>query len=139
MKFYLSWLVLAFFLALGSYFASGRLSSTGASGEVAFLAFFAYVRQDILEDEQTQKAEITLRVLTENCGKCHRSTLPTAESKALAIFDLDQKPWHTSVSDRHLEGISRRISIKSGISDADRAAVLDFIAGLRQEGRNEND
>lgn len=136
MKFYLSWLILAFFLVLGIYFVSGRLTNIRASGQGSFILF---VRQNIEERAQTNNAEITIRVLAENCGKCHRSTLPTADSKALAIFDLDKTPWYASVSDKHLESISRRIGAKSGVSDSERAAILDFIACLRKDGCKDND
>lgn len=135
MRFYIRWLLVVFGVAFGIYFVAGRLTGSRAS-EGSF--FISFVPHDIEIEVQTSKAEITLRVLTENCGKCHQSTRPTADSKALAIFDLDKKNWHASVSDKHLESISRRIS-KSGISDSDRAAVQDFIACIRKGGCQEND
>ena len=47
-------------------------------------------------------------------------------------FDLDKKDWTKSFTDKHLESLSQRISTKSGISDSDRAATLDFIACVRK-------
>lgn len=131
MRFYIRLLILAFCLALGIYFVSGRLTNTRAYEEDSFVAD---APPDIKINSQTNNAETTIKVLADNCGKCHQSTLPTANPKALAIFDLDKKPWYTSVTDNHLEGISRRIGTKSGISDSDRAAVLDFIACIRKDG-----
>ncbi len=134
MKFYLRLFILTFFTALGVNFVVGQLPGYRAVGEGFFIAF---VRPVIDESIQTSNAEITIKVLTENCGNCHKSTLPTANPKALAIFDLDKYPWYESVTDQHLENISRRISTKSGISDSDRATILDFIACIRKAGCND--
>ena len=120
MKFYSRLIVLICFLVLGISLASGWVTGFtvfgGGSGET----------------KQVKNAETALKVLTQNCGQCHQSTLPTANSKALAIFDLDKKDWYKAVTDKHLESLSKRISTKSGISDADRTATLDFIASVRQ-------
>jgi len=129
MKFYLSLAFVAFFLAFGIYFVSGRLRSNSVSGEGFFISS---IQQDKKEKAQSSNAEITKRVLTENCGQCHQSSRTTANPKALAIFDLDKNPWYTPVSDKHLEGISRRISSKSGVSDSDRTAVQEFIKSIRK-------
>lgn len=131
MKYYIHLLVLAFLLGLGVNFVSGRAMGIKALGAEFFSLF---VRPEIVENTQTSNGETTIRVLTENCGNCHRSTLPTANPKALAIFDLDKNSWYESVTDQHLENISRRISTKRGLSDSDRAAILDFIACIRKNG-----
>jgi hypothetical protein len=118
MKFYLRLAFLVLFIAFGIYFASERLTGIKASEE------------DLI---QKNNAETTLRVLKENCGKCHQSTLSTAVPKALEIFDLDKKSWHSSVAEKYLESISKRISANSKISEADRTAVQEFIAHLRKD------
>lgn len=129
MKLCIRLFIVAFFVVPGIYFVAGRLTDIQASGKNFFTSTS---RVNPKENTPTGHAETTLRVLTANCGQCHQSTLPTANPKALVIFDLDKKPWYTSVSDKHLESISRRISTKGGLSDTDRAAILEFIACIRK-------
>ena len=126
MKFYLHLAFLVFFLVFGIYLVSERLIGIKASEAGASI-------------KQTNNAEITLRVMTEHCGKCHQSSLPTANPKALEIFDLDKTPWYSTVSDKHLESISKRLSTKSGVSDSERKAILDFIASIRKDSGTAND
>jgi hypothetical protein len=119
-RFYLRLIILSCFFVLGIYFVAGRLTDIRVAGEVSTIK------------KQTNNAETALKVLTQNCGQCHQSTLPTANPKALEIFDLDKKDWYKSVSDKHLESISKRIGTKSGISETERTATQDFIARVRK-------
>ncbi|MEZ5429078.1 MAG: hypothetical protein R2747_22720 [Pyrinomonadaceae bacterium] len=126
MKFHVRLLILAFFLtSAGFYLTVGRSLDLPTPKE-SFL--FPLAPREI----KTDNAEITIKVLKEHCGQCHQSSLPTANPKALAIFDLDKTPWYGSVSDQRLESISRRIGKKSGISDSDRSATLEFIDCIRR-------
>jgi hypothetical protein len=125
MRVYLRLAFLVFFIAVGIYFISKQLTGIRASEEGLI--------------NQTNNAETTLKVLTEHCGKCHQSSLSTAVPKALEIFDLDKKPWHISVSDKHLESISKRINTKSGVFESDRTAVLEFITEVRKRNNKTND
>lgn len=123
--------ILFVFSALGIYFVWAGLTGIGASGEDLLISTF---RRSIPEDKKTaENRAATLRILKANCGKCHQSSRPTAKPGALAIFDLDQKPWHRSVSDEHLEKISRSIGKRKGLSEADRAAVRNFIERIRKD------
>ncbi|NNE99565.1 MAG: hypothetical protein HKN25_11150 [Pyrinomonadaceae bacterium] len=128
MKYLAKILVLAFILALGVILASGWIASFGDAGK-AFLFPSAPVEVD--ENTPTKNSETAIAALKQNCGTCHRSTLSTAKPKALAIFDLDKRPWHESVTDKHLKGISGRIKTKSGLSDLERTATLEFISCVR--------
>lgn len=94
MRFDLRLVILICFLVLGLCFALGRLTGIKTS------------EKNQTEEMKPGKAETALKVLTENCGKCHQSTLLTAKSEALAIFDLDKKTC------------------------LERTATLDFIACL---------
>jgi hypothetical protein len=123
MRFYLRLTILACFLVLGISLMMGWLSARRASGEG-------------FEDTRSDPAETALKVLTENCGQCHRSSLPTANAKALAIFDLDKKPWYPSVTDQHLESMAKRLSSKKDISDSDRTATVEFINSIRRQTKN---
>ena len=123
MRFYLRLAFLICFLVLGISLMVGWLNTSRASGERSFIS---------TKDTESGQAERALKVLTENCGKCHQSSLPTANSKALAVFDLDKKPWYPSVNDHHLESMVQRIRTKSGIPEADRTATVEFINCIRQ-------
>lgn len=131
MKFYIRLLILILFLALGIYFVPGWLTGIGTHGEDFLTSTLQ--RENVENSRTADKAEKTLTVLKENCGKCHQSTLPTAKPKALAIFDLDKKLWHESVSEKHLESISERIGKKSEISSSDRTTVQEFLACIRKD------
>lgn len=77
-------------------------------------------------------AETALRVITENCGKCHSPGLPTTDAKALAVFDLSEKPWYGRVTDEHLLKVAKRIHGSSQISAEDKAAVENFLQSVRK-------
>ncbi len=75
-------------------------------------------------------AEITLKVLTENCGKCHLPGQPTTDPKALAVFDLAEKPWYGRVTDEHLARVVKRIRGSKEISEDDKATVEKFLQNV---------
>ena len=129
MKYFARILILAIFSVVGVFFVSYRLPSP-LEDRKAFL--FSFLSVGVEEGTQTKNSETAVKVLKESCGSCHRSTIPTGKPKALAIFDLDDKPWYESVADNHLKGISRRIGKKSGISEPERKATLEFIACIRR-------
>lgn len=80
---------------------------------------------------ETPEADTALRVMSENCGKCHSPGLPTTDAKALAVFDLAEKPWYGRVTDERLAKIVKRIRGTKQISEEDKTAVDNFIQSVR--------
>ncbi len=62
--------------------------------------------------------------LVHECGRCHRSDLPTSVPRALQVFDLTEERWYERMTDRQLHGVVRR---SRGIEEPGRTAVLCFV------------
>ncbi len=61
------------------------------------------------------------------CGRCHQSSLPTADPKALAIFDLDQPEWSATMSREQLEALGGRARRSSSMAPAEKDAIERFL------------
>jgi hypothetical protein len=81
----------------------------------------------------SKASEGTRQVLIQHCGRCHQSTLATHKAGAIAIFDLDRMDqWHYNLTEETLEGLARRTSNNSSVTDEERAFIEEFVA-LKQE------
>jgi hypothetical protein len=71
------------------------------------------------------------------CGKCHRGSSADAVSKALAIFDLDEKPWFGRMSEAQLEKAIGRMESKGTADERARfdAFIHTAIERLREADR----
>ena len=61
------------------------------------------------------------------CGSCHRSSVATAKSEALAAFDLDQDRWEASLTRDQWQAFERRVKGTAALDAAQRAAVLEWV------------
>ena len=55
-------------------------------------------------------SELTRKVLTEHCGQCHLGSLPTANRRAMAIYDLSEERWDTRLKPENYPGLTRRVN-----------------------------
>ena len=76
-------------------------------------------------------------VLIQHCGRCHRSDLPTALPRALAVFDLSEDLWFGRMTDRQLEELGRRVRVGGAVADSDKDLVERFV-GCALGGSCEN-
>lgn len=67
------------------------------------------------------------------CGSCHRSTLATAQPRALAVFDLEERVWHRHMTDDQIRELARRARLVKEIDPWDRTTV-DLFERCRLEG-----
>ncbi len=63
--------------------------------------------------------EAAREALDRNCGECHTSTLPTALSRALRVYDLAQLDWSRRMSDAQLRDAEGRLRDKVGATLGD--------------------
>ena len=49
-------------------------------------------------------------VLIEHCGQCHLGSLPTANRRAMAIYDLSEPRWDARLRPDNYPGITRRVN-----------------------------
>ena len=62
-----------------------------------------------IPDEQLALLRKEVREMVRpGCGSCHTSTLPTAKSGAVAVFDLAREDWSASMTPEHLKGFAKR-------------------------------
>ncbi len=61
------------------------------------------------------------------CGRCHQSTLPTADPKALAVFDLDQPAWSATMSRDQIESLGGRARGSTRLGPDEKDAVERFV------------
>jgi len=59
--------------------------------------------------------------LARHCGSCHEAHQPTANPKALAVFDLDQPDWPEHFDERRFAVALQRFASKPA---ADKAAFV---------------
>ena len=55
-------------------------------------------------------SEPTRKVLIEHCGQCHLGSLPTANRRAMAIYDLSEEIWDARLKRENYPGITRRVN-----------------------------
>ena len=55
-------------------------------------------------------SELTRKVLTEHCGQCHLGSLPTANRRAMAIYDLSEERWDARLKPENYPGLTRRVN-----------------------------
>ena len=65
-------------------------------------------------------------LLVTPCGSCHRSTLPTAKPRALAVFDLEEKVWYRHMTDDQIRELARRARLSKEIDPWDMPTVDSF-------------
>lgn len=76
------------------------------------------------EDVQGALADEVREIIRPACGSCHTSTLPTAKSDAVRIFDLVRDDWVEMMSTENLEGFRRRLD---KFREPDRTKVIELV------------
>jgi hypothetical protein len=72
-------------------------------------------------------------VLESHCGECHNSTLPTAKTAALRIFDLKEPDFAATMSDAQL---SKALGRVEGLGDQEALdRIRKFVTAERQHRR----
>ena len=69
----------------------------------------------------------TREILIRSCGGCHEPDAPTANPKALAIFDLHEPVWHRHMDEHQLQALIGRVRGNSSIAAAEKAQVMAFV------------
>lgn len=72
-------------------------------------------------------AALTRDLLVARCGQCHRSDLPSAVPKALAVFDLTEDLWYARLSGEQTDRLLGRLRGLSDLDPADLAAAEAFL------------
>lgn len=67
-------------------------------------------------------------LLLQSCGSCHRSSLPTARPRALAVFDLDELDWQRRLTDEQVHELRRRARATKEIDAWDQPTLDRFVA-----------
>jgi hypothetical protein len=57
-------------------------------------------------------------VLDDHCGNCHRPNLATSEPRALAVFDLGQREFASSMTNMQLRDVQFRLENLVDVEDA---------------------
>jgi hypothetical protein len=70
-------------------------------------------------------------ILTMHCGKCHRSDLPTAKAKALAVYDLTEADWSARMSRPQLEDALGRLRKNSDVPKGEAERFAEFVTAER--------
>ena len=72
-------------------------------------------------------------VLVAPCGRCHLSTLGTANLGALGVFDFAVDPWYLGMTTEQLEALAHRVQA-SDVLDADAKALVGRFVRCEVEG-----
>lgn len=72
-----------------------------------------YTARPLAADEYATVRDRTRVEAKMHCGRCHQSSLPTANPAALAIYDLDRDDWATMLTPARLQhGFPRRLNAR---------------------------
>ena len=70
-------------------------------------------------------------ILTTHCGTCHRSDLPTAKAKALAVYDLTEEDWSARMSRPQLEDALGRLRKNGDVPKGEAERFAEFVTAER--------
>jgi len=74
-------------------------------------------------------SEPTRKVLIEHCGACHLGSLPTANRRAMAIYDLSEEKWDARLRRENYPGITRRVNRQA--TEEQKAVVEKYLRCAR--------
>ena len=74
-------------------------------------------------------SEPARKVLIEHCGQCHLGSLPTANRRAMAIYDLAEERWDARLKPENYPGLTRRVDRQG--SQQQKATVEKYVRCTR--------
>ena len=74
-------------------------------------------------------SEPTRKVLIEHCGACHLGSLPTANRRAMAIYDLSEERWDARLKPENYPGLARRVNRQA--AEEQKATVEKYVRCAR--------
>ena len=136
----------ALLAALGAAVACGALRDEDAAGEApapaetsvaAELPVAAAAAPEPAYAKRTDAslADQAREIIRSSCGTCHTTSLPTANPKALAIYDLDQPDWGATMSRAQLDSFSQRVAGKAEWAGEPKATLDAYVEELRARAR----
>jgi hypothetical protein len=67
-------------------------------------------------------------VLEAHCGQCHREDQPTAQARALAVFNLNELEWAGRMNDQQRESMLTRVNDNpDAMAASDRARISSYL------------
>src|SRR4051812_15458205 len=72
--------------------------------------------------------EAARAILERHCGECHRADSPSAKSRALAVFNLNELDFAARMSPRQLRSAAMRLEGLGGVDARDQKTFAAFIA-----------
>jgi len=76
-------------------------------------------------------AEPTRGILAQHCGQCHLPDLPTSAPRALAVFNLNEEPWHGRLTHAQFDSRLRRLHSIQELPESDMSIVESFVRCAR--------
>lgn len=133
----------ALFAALGAVAACGALHDEDSTGDAVASVVTAVpdavpavadampaVASPTAVVDDVALADRAREIIRPTCGTCHTTSSPLAVPKALAVYDLDRPDWGATMNRARLAKFSKRIAGKQDFTDADRAALDEYVQVL---------
>jgi hypothetical protein len=90
-------------------------------------------------DPRVRARDAARAVLEAHCGQCHREDQPTAQARALAVFNLNELEWAVRMTDQQQESMLTRVNDNPDAMPASERARINSYLEIERARKSAGD